>query len=934
MKRIVSCLVGVLLLSACSHIEQSVPEDIILDGDIVEKVVFDVLPIKDGDDPETKASAVPSADGKTVGFAWELDDMVGIYPDKGSQIYFKIEDGAGSSSASFDGGGWALKQNSTYVSYYPFVADFFLSRDAIPISFSGQKQVGTTPPFSGARYVLASAPATSENGVLRFTYNTLNTIINVNATLPAGTYTKASLTVDEPLFKEEGTFSLDNMEIVGTKFSNTLEIELENVALTEEGTIPIYIMSAPVDLSGKDVVVRIQSSEGKTYKCTKNPSKEYLAGTRYGLTCDKMVEELVGNISFADSEVKRICVENWDTDGDGELSYSEAATVEYVASQFQTKPIVSFEEFQFFTGLKAILTATFSGCENLRAVIIPEGVKSVGEMAFINCSSLSSVSLPNTLERIWHQAFKNCSSLASISIPESVAKIDESAFNGCACLESVVLPEALTSISSGTFYGCTNLSFISIPKGVSSIGGSAFRDCSSLSSISIPEGVASISSYTFYGCTNLTSVSIPSTIKYISDYAFMDCTSLTSINLPVGLIKIYSSVFENCSDLSSIILPSSLETLGSHAFAGCSSLITINVPDRITSLESGVFADCVGLHSLVIPENVTSIGNYAFAGCRSLASIIIPAGVSAIGMRAFEDCNSLISIIIPESLTSIKQSTFAGCKGLSSIIIPASVAIIDDNAFSGCTGLNSIMVKATTPPTGTNSDRNMFSNTNDCPIFVPAESLEAYKSAWSYYADRIQAIQEINGHAYVDMGNGLKWATMNVGASSPEEYGDYFAWGETIAKTSYSWSSYKWGLGTSLSKYTRPDGLYLLESEDDAATINWGSTWRMPTDAEWTWLRENCTWTWTSDYNGSGIAGCIITSNIQGYQDRSIFLPAAGKIWNGDWVGNVGSYAWYRSNGLGPGAEIYARNIEFSSSTVKRNMDERCDGEPVRPVSD
>lgn len=125
MKRIVSCLVGIILLSACSHIEQSVPEDNFLNGDIVEKVVFDVLPIKDGDDPETKASAVPSADGKTVEFAWELDDMVGIYPDKGSQIYFKIEDGAGSSSASFDGGGWALKQNSTYVSYYPFVADFF-----------------------------------------------------------------------------------------------------------------------------------------------------------------------------------------------------------------------------------------------------------------------------------------------------------------------------------------------------------------------------------------------------------------------------------------------------------------------------------------------------------------------------------------------------------------------------------------------------------------------------------------------------------------------------------------------------------------------------------------------------------------------------------------------------------------------------------------
>ena len=930
MKRIVSCLVGVLLLSACSQIEQSVPEDNFLNGDIVEKVVFDVLPIKDGDDPETKASAVPSADGKTVEFAWEENDMVGIYPDKGSQIYFNIEDGAGTSSAIFTGGGWALKQNSTYVSYYPFVADFFLSRDAIPISFSGQKHVGTTPPFSGAKYVLASAPATSENGVLRFTYSTLNTIINVNATLPAGTYTKASLTVDEPLFKEEGTFSLDDMVIVGTKFSNTLEIELENVTLTEEGTIPIYIMSAPVDLSGKDVVVRIQSSEGKTYKCVKNPSKEYLAGTRYGLTCDKMVEELVGNISFADSEVKRICVENWDTDGDGELSYSE--------------------EFQFFTGLKAILTATFSGCENLRAVIIPEGVKSVGEMAFINCSSLSSVSLPNTLERIWHQAFKNCSSLASISIPESVAKIDESAFSGCACLESVVLPEALTSISSGTFYGCTNLSFISIPKGVSSIGGSAFSDCSSLSSISIPEGVASISSYTFYGCTNLTSVSIPSTIKYISDYAFKDCTSLTSINLPVGLIKIYSSVFENCSDLSSIILPSSLETLGSHAFAGCSSLITINVPDRITSLESGVFADCVGLHSLVIPENVTSIGNYAFAGCRSLASIIIPAGVSAIGMRAFWDCNSLISIIIPESLTSIKQSTFAGCKGLSSIIIPASVAIIDDNAFSGCTGLNSIMVKATTPPTGTNSDRNMFSNTNDCPIFVPAESLEAYKSAWSYYADRIQAIPSVPVPEAIDLGlpSGLKWASFNLGATKPEEIGDYYAWGEKETKNDYSLSTYLWcnGSNETLLKYCDNanygnsgfvDSKLVLEIDDDVAYYTLGDGWRIPTKEEYNELFANCNWEWIDNYEQTGVCGISFTSKSS---SNSIFIPSSGAIIDNSAQWALSVYSWTASiatppdNNYGPSCAFCLCYIPNSTANTRPwlNYHRRYFGIPIRSV--
>ena len=216
------------LLAGCSQMEQDIADvNSLCDGDLVEKVIFEVLPIKDGDNPETKASAVP--DGGTVSFAWEENDMIGIYPNKGSQIYFTIEDGAGSSSASFDGGGWALKQNASYVSYYPFVADYFLDRTKIPVSFAGQKQVGIESPFNGARYFLATEATSSENGVLRFSYKTLNTIINVNATLPAGIYTKMSLTIEEPLFVEEGTYSLDDRVIVGTKFTNTLEIELEDV---------------------------------------------------------------------------------------------------------------------------------------------------------------------------------------------------------------------------------------------------------------------------------------------------------------------------------------------------------------------------------------------------------------------------------------------------------------------------------------------------------------------------------------------------------------------------------------------------------------------------------------------------------------------------------------------------------------------------------
>ena len=345
MKRFYFLAASIGLLAACSGLEQPEQDLLMDDGeDLVEKIVFEVLPIKDGDNPETRASAVPT--GGTVSFAWEENDMIGIYPNKGSQIYFTIEDGAGSSSATFDGGGWALKQNASYVSYYPFVADFFLSRNEIPVSFVGQKQIGNTSPFVGARYFLATEPTSSENGVLRFSYKTLNTIINVNATLPAGTYTKASLTIEEPLFVEEGTYSLDDRVIVGSKFTNTLEIELEGVVLTEEATIPIYIMSAPVDLKGKEVTVKIISSDGLPYECVKTPSKAYEAGTRYGLTCDKMVQS---NVIFDDESFKAYCVNNFDLDGDGEVSYAEANVVTYISCS--SKGISSLKGIEYFINL-------------------------------------------------------------------------------------------------------------------------------------------------------------------------------------------------------------------------------------------------------------------------------------------------------------------------------------------------------------------------------------------------------------------------------------------------------------------------------------------------------------------------------------------------------------------------------------------------------
>lgn len=221
-----------------------------------------------------------------------------------------------------------------------------------------------------------------------------------------------------------------------------------------------------------------------------------------------------------------------------------------------------------------------------------------------------------------------------------------------------------------------------------------------------------------------------------------------------------------------------------------------------------------------------------------------------------------------------------------------------------------------------------------------------------------------NGHEYVDLGlpSGLKWATMNVGASSPEDYGDYFAWGETVPyyktghsqdnpctnwktdKTGYNWGSYKWcsnGIWTGMTKYTyadnKTDGIWYnngsfdgdnkttLELADDAAHVNWGGDWRMPTKAELEELFNNCTWTWGVQ---NGVMGYLILSKTN---KNSIFLPTTGYR-QGNFFQNSGSYGYCWSSSLGEDDSSRACSFYFKSDKAGFADNQRFNGLPVRAV--
>ena len=206
---------------------------------------------------------------------------------------------------------------------------------------------------------------------------------------------------------------------------------------------------------------------------------------------------------------------------------------------------------------------------------------------------------------------------------------------------------------------------------------------------------------------------------------------------------------------------------------------------------------------------------------------------------------------------------------------------------------------------------------------------------------RVDHSGTIDGHDYVDLWlpSGTLWATMNVGADSPEDYGDHFAWGEIVGYnngyTTFNWTNYRYCNDSeyTMTKYCNnsdygyngfTDTLTELEPEDDAAFANWGSKWRMPTDAQWTELRTKCTWSWTTQ---NGVNGRLVT----GPNGNSIFLPAAGSRSNSS-LSNAGSYGYYWSLSLNTDYPNDAYRVYFNSNFVHRDDYLRYYGFSVRPV--
>lgn len=254
-------------------------------------------------------------------------------------------------------------------------------------------------------------------------------------------------------------------------------------------------------------------------------------------------------IDFADAEVKRICVENWDTNGDGELSKAEAAAVTTLKKDngdgtfgdpvfMGNTTITSFDELQYFTELTSVEENAFFKCTNLTSVIVPKNVKTIEYQAFTGCKYLSVV-LPEGLTKIGVFAFGNCSYMKKIKLPESLERIERSAFADCFTLNALYIPKNVNFINfhNGALTGLSGLLSIVVDpenatydsrNGCNAIIVTATNELKTgCRNTIIPEGVTSL--YGFVGQYSMTSIEIPASVKSIIANAFLRCRNLTSV---------------------------------------------------------------------------------------------------------------------------------------------------------------------------------------------------------------------------------------------------------------------------------------------------------------------------------------------------------------------------------------------------------------------
>ena len=407
-------------------------------------------------------------------------------------------------------------------------------------------------------------------------------------------------------------------------------------------------------------------------------------------------------ISFDDANVKALCLAHWDTNGDGELSYDEAAAVTDLGNYFRSTAITSFDELEFFIGLASIPNTAFYGCTSLASVTLPSSVTALGNGSFYNCTSLTTVNVyAETPPTVGTNAFRNVPTDMVVYVPCGTYSVylDANDWNE--------FPNLQEFGSCLIEFADANVKALCV----------ANWDTDGDGELSCAEAAA---------VTDLGEV-------FRQNYSI---TSFNELQYFTGLTFIGYYSFEYCGNLTSIVIPNSATSIGDNAFYGCASLTSIEIPNSVISIADNAFYGCGSLTSIEIPNSVVSLGTNPFAGCFGLEQIIVDSENVYYDSR--ENCNAIINTssnelvtgcknsVILSFVTSIGNYAFYGCSSLASIEISNSVTSIGDYAFYGCSGLTAMTVLADNPPLLGSIYYVFYSVNKSIPVYVPCESEEAY----------------------------------------------------------------------------------------------------------------------------------------------------------------------------------------------------------------
>ena len=370
-----------------------------------------------------------------------------------------------------------------------------------------------------------------------------------------------------------------------------------------------------------------------------------------------------------------------------------------------------------------VYTMMFRGCDDLKTVVLSEGIEIIGAYAFEYCTALETIVIPSTVKSIGDYAFRNCTSLKKIALPASLEKLGNSVFFNCENLEIVEFGDVskLEITDSNVFSKIKNLKY-------NEYGNAMYlgnqdnpyvlllkaKD-ENITSCTVHDDTQVIGPSAFKNCKSLYSVEMPDSLKTICVGAFQNCWSLEAIDLPDGVTEIDSFCFDGCTSLKNITLPANLTRIESYAFRN-TGLRSIKFPDTLTNIGASAFEDCRALAELVLPKNISNIGSYAFKNCIRLTdspyngayyiptednpyflllcaentrvrSLKIHENTKWIASYAFYECRiEEKEIVIPEGVTWIQGLAFT-FTGLKKVSIPSTVEKIGVGVFRHCSQL-------------------------------------------------------------------------------------------------------------------------------------------------------------------------------------------------------------------------------------------------------